>query len=247
MIECDERELWVLGLGDKSDRGAVVCSYLASGGFHARTAAPSELADCTPLAILLDLSPWSDDGWGILLELKRNPATRDIPILPLYLSEAGQVGEVFPVAGFFTLPVDEAYVSKKLRQLGLADESEDYDLQAMLVTRKGEEQVAHAIGSLGFEVVNAYTGKEAVALGTIIHPYMIFCSLMLGDLGAFELLERFRLYPQTRNIPFFVLLKDGMKEGERVAMSRSVDHLVRKNWLSREEFLSYFKKAGASS
>lgn len=246
MIECDERELWVLGLGDRLDRGAVVCSYLASGGFHARTAAPSELADCTPLAILLDLSPWSDDGWGILLELKRNPATRDIPILPLYLSEAGQVGEVFPVAGFFTLPVDEAYVSKKLRQLGLADESEDYDLQAMLVTRKGEEQVAHAIGSLGFEVVNAYTGKEAVALGTIIHPYMIFCSLMLGDLGAFELLERFRLYPQTRNIPFFVLLKDGMKEGERVAMSRSVDHLVRKNWLSREEFLSYFKKAGAS-
>ena len=26
------------------------------------------------------------------------------------------------------------------------------------------------------------------------------------------------------------------------AMSRSVDHLVRKNYLTREEFLSYFKK-----
>jgi hypothetical protein len=39
-----------------------------------------------------------------------------------------------------------------------------------------------------------------------------------------------------------VLLKDAMKEGERVAMSRGVDHLVRKNWLSQDEFLSYFKK-----
>ena len=81
-----------------------------------------------------------------------------------------------------------------------------------------------------------------MALGTIIHPYMMFCSLMLTDMSAFDLLERFRLYPQTRNIPFFVLLKDAMKEGERDAMSRGVDHLVRKNWLSRDEFLSYFKK-----
>jgi CheY-like chemotaxis protein len=243
MKPCDERELWVLGLGDKIERGAVVCSYLAEGGYRARTAKLDELAVCAPLAILLDISPWSEDGWGVLLTLKGDPATRDIPILPLYLSEAGQVGEVFPVAGFFTLPIDTAYLSTKLRQFGLTDESEDYDLQAMLITRKGEEQLEKAIGTLGFEVVNAYTGKEAVALGTIVHPYMMFCSLMLSDLTAFELLERFRLYPQTHNIPFFVLLKDTMKEGERVAMSRGTDHLVRKNWLSQEEFLRYFKKA----
>lgn len=243
MIECDERELWIFGLGDKTERGAVVCSFLASGGYRARTAKMSELAECTPRAILLDLSPFSDDGWGILTALKSNPATRDIAILPLYLSEDGQVGEVFPIAGFFMLPIDQAYLSQKLKKLGLADESEDYDLQAMLVTRKGEEQVTRVITHLGFEVVNAYTGKEAVALGTIIHPYMIFCSLMMADLVAFELMERFRLYPQTRNIPFFVLLKDSMKESERLAMSRSIEHLVRKNWLTRDEFLSYFKKA----
>ena len=245
MIECDERELWVLGLGKQVERGAVVCSYLSEGGFRARTAQVAELAQCRPLAILLDLSPWSDDGWGILLALKAAPATRDIPILPLYLSETGRVGEVFPVAGFFTLPIEDPYLSTRLKQLGLTDESEDYDLQVMLVTTRGEEAVEHAVGKLGFEVVNAYTGKEAVALGTIIHPYMIFCSLSLADMPAFELLERFRLYPQTHNIPFFVLLKGAMKEGERQETSRSIDHLVRKNWLSREEFLSYFKKASS--
>jgi CheY-like chemotaxis protein len=242
MKECDERELWVMGLGEKIERGAVVCSYLAEGGFRCRTAQPADLAKCTPLAILLDISPWSDDGWGILLNLNADPATRDIPVLPLYLSEAGQVGEVFPVAGFFTLPMDDAYLIKRLRHLGLADETDDYDLQAMLISRKGEEKLEKTLVKLGFEAVNAYTGKEAVALGTIVHPYMMFCSLMLPDLTAFDLLERFRLYPQTRNIPFFVLLKDAMKEGERYAMSREVDHLVRKNWLSQEEFLSYFKK-----
>lgn len=244
MIECDERELWVMGLGDKTERGAIVCSYLAEGGFRCRTATMSELAaPCTPRAILLDLSPWSDDGWGILLNLKNDPATRDIAILPMYLSEIGQVGEVFPIAGFFTHPIDQQYLIQKLRRLGLAEESEDYDLQAMLVTRRGEEQVQQVLTKLGFDVVNAYTGKEAIALGTIIHPYMIFCSLTLSDSGAFELMERFRLYPQTRNIPFFVLLKD-IKDSDRAIMGRSIEHLVRKTWLTREEFLAYFKKAG---
>jgi CheY-like chemotaxis protein len=243
MKECEERELWLLGLGDRIERGAVVCSYLAGGGYRAKTANPSDLGKCAPLAILLDISPWSDDGWGILQTLNADPVTRDIPVLPLYLSEDGQVGEVFPVAGFFTLPVEEAHLIQRLQRFGLTDESDDYDLQAMLISRKGEERLEHAIVKLGFEVVNAYTGKEAIALGTIVHPYMMFCSLMLPDQTAFDLLERFRLYPQTRNIPFFVLLKDTMKEGERAAMSHAVDHLVRKNWLSKDEFLSYFKKS----
>ena len=56
--------------------------------------------------------------------------------------------------------------------------------------------------------------------------------------------ERFRLYPQTRNIPFFVLIKDAMKDGERLAMSRQVEHLVRKKELSKEEFLTYFRRRG---
>jgi CheY-like chemotaxis protein len=242
MIECDERELWILGLGDRVSRGDVIIGYLAKGGIRARGGKVSDLSICTPKAILLDISPWSADGWEIMFSLKAEAATRDIPILPLYLSEDGQVGEVFRVPAFFMLPIDDKYLSRRLKGFGLTDESEDYDLQAMMVTRRGEEKVAHTIEGLGFEVVNAYTGKEAIALGTIMHPYMIFCSLMLADMGAFELQHRLQLYPQTRNIPFFVLLKDQMKEEERSAMIRSVEHLVRKNYLTREEFLTYFKK-----
>jgi CheY-like chemotaxis protein len=242
MKECEERELWIMGLGEKVERGALVCSYLAEANYWARTASPAELSNCKPLGIVLDISPYSRDGWGLLLDIKTNPETCDIPVLPIYLSEEGKVGEVFPVAGFFTLPVDTDYLVERLAVLGLTEDIEDYDLQVLVISRKGEEKVAKALELLGFEVINAYTGKEGVALATISHPYLIFCTLMLQDMGAFEMLERFRLYPQTRNIPFFVLLKDSMKEGERYAMSRLVDHLVRKKVLSREEFLSYLRK-----
>lgn len=236
------RELWIMGLGDKPERCGSLCRYLTEGGYGARTASVKDLAGEKPLGILLDLSPFSSDGWGILLEIKKNAATREIPVLPVYLSEEGKVGGVFPAAGFFTLPVDPDYLGGKLTILGLTEDVEDYDLQALIISRKGEEQVAKALESIGFEVVNAYTGKEGTALATTGRHYMIFCALMLPDMAAFELMERFRLYPQTRNIPFFVMMKDAMKEGERSAMSRQIEHLVRKKELSRDEFLHYLRR-----
>lgn len=238
------RELWMLGVGDGNDRGAVILGYLAEGGFRARKATVDELADARPLGIILDISPHSTDGWGLLLRLKSDPATRDIPVLLVHLSEEGKIGGVFPVAGFFTLPPDNGYVADRLAVLGLTEDTEDYDLQALIISRKGEETIARTLEQLGFEVVNAYTGKEAIALATTGHQYLIFCALMLSDMVAFELIERLRLYPQTRNIPLFVLLKGNMKEGERMAMSRQIEHLVRKKEISRDEFLANLRRRG---
>ena len=236
------RGLWIMGLGDRPERCGNLCRYLTEAGYRTKAASVKDLEKGKPLGILLDLSPFSTDGWSILLEIKKNPATRDIPVLPLYLSEEGKVGGVFPAAGFITLPVDPDYLVEKLTVLGLTEDAEDYDLQVLVISRKGEEDIARTLESIGFEVINAYTGKEGTALATTGRHYLIFCSLMLPDMAAFELMERFRLYPQTRNIPFFVMIKDGMREGERNAMSRQIEHLVRKKELSREEFLAYLRR-----
>ncbi len=239
-----ERELWILGLNGCKDRGKIVCKYLKEGGYRARAAKLEELSERRPLGIILDLSPYSTDGWGIFLELKRNPQTRDIAVLPLFLSEEGKIGGVFPAAGFFTLPIDQDYLKKRLVVLGLTEEAEVWDLQVLLISRNGEEPVAKAIESLGFEVVKAYTGKEGVALATMEPRYMAFSNLMLPDMSAFELMDRFRLYPHTKNLPFFVLMKETMKEGERIAMGQQIEHLVRKKELSQDEFLRYLRKRG---
>jgi CheY-like chemotaxis protein len=193
------------------------------------------------LGVVLDISPHSADGWGILLQIKSNPATRNIPVLPVFLSEKGKVGGVFPVAGFFVSPVDEQYLLDRLAVYGLTDEVETWDLQALMVSRSGEEKLSKAVEGIGFEVVKAYTGKEALAL-TSLHPkYLAFSNVMLPDMSAFELLDKFRLFPYSQNMPFFVLLKGELKEGEKLAMSREISHLVSKKQLTQEEFLKYLR------
>lgn len=236
------RELWIMGVRPDDGRAAIVSSYLEKGGYVCRVEQYDNMASGRPLGVVLDISPFSEDGWGVLQKIKSSPLTRDIPVLPVFLSELGKVGGVFPVAGFFTLPVDEQYFHNRLAVYGLTEEAETWDLQAMVASRNGEEKVSNALEVLGFETVKAYTGKEALALASIHPVYIIFCSHMLPDMSAFELMERFRLYPYSSNTPVFVLLKDGMKEGEKLAMSREIAHLVRKKQLSCDEFLGFLRR-----
>lgn len=236
------RELWMLGIKPGDGREETLSSYLEAGGYVCRLERYDNLEAGRPLGIVLDISPFSDDGWGTLLRIKTSPATRNIPVLPVFLSEKGKIGGVFPVAGFFTLPIDEPYLQNRLAVYGLTEEAETWDLQAMLVSRTGEEKLARAVESLGFEVVKGYTGKEALALASIHPVYIVFSSQMLSDMSAFELQERLRLDPYCSNTPLFVLLKDGMKDGEKLAMSREIAHLVRKKQLTCEEFLGCLRR-----
>ena len=236
------RELWILGIKPGHGREELLASYLEAGGYVCRFEQYENIEAGRPLGIVLDVSPFSDDGWGVLVRIKSSPATRDIPVLPVFLSEKGKVGGVFPVAGFFTLPVDEQYLQNRLAVYGLTEEAETWDLQAMVVSRSGEEKLARAVEVLGFEVVKGYTGKEALALASIHPVFLVFCCQMLPDMSAFELQERLRLDPYSSNTPLFVLLKDAMKDGEKLAMSREISHLVRKKHLSCDEFLGYLRR-----
>lgn len=238
----NSRELWIMGVTPGTGREKLLSSYLIAGGYRNRLGGIENLGDERPLGIVLDVSPFSDDGWGLLLRIKKDPLSRDIPVLPVFLSETGTVGGVFPVAGFFTLPVDENYLLERLAVYGLTEDADTWDLQALVVSRTGEEKLSKAVESVGFEVVKAYTGKETLAL-TSIHPrYMAFASLMLPDMTVFELLEKFRHYPYSSNTPIFVLLKEDMKEGEKSAMSREVANLVSKKQLTREQFLANLRR-----
>jgi CheY-like chemotaxis protein len=237
-----ERELWILGIKPGSGREEQLCSYLTSGGYRCRLERFENIAAGRPLGIILDISPSSDDGWDVLLKIKNDPLIRSIPVLPVFLSESGKVGGVFPVAGFFTLPIDENYLLERLAIFGLTEDAETWDLQAMVVSRLGEEKLSKIVESVGFEVVKAYTAKEARALSSIHPVYMAFICMMLPDMSAFELLEKLRLSPYSSNTPVFVLLKDEMKAGEKAAISREISHLVSKKQLSCEEFLGFLRR-----
>lgn len=240
-----QRSLWIMGILPETGRERIIQDYLTAAGYQASLGEYERLLQPEqerPVGIVLDISPHSADGWGLLLKIKGNPETRNIPVLPVFLSETGKVGGVFPVAGFFVTPIDQTYIMDRLTAFGLTDDVETWDLQALLITRSGDEKLAKTLEQIGYEIVNSYTAKEALAL-TSLHPkFLAFCSQHLSDMSAFELMEKFRLFPYSKNMPVFILLKAEMKEGEKLALSREIAHLVRKKQLSQEEFLKFLPR-----
>lgn len=239
-----KKKLAIIGINAGTEREEQLVKFLATGGYEGQLTQIEELTGTRPLGIILDVSPFSDDGWGKLLNIKSNPQTRNIPVLPIFLSETGDIGGVFPITDFFTLPVDEQYLMDRLAILGLTQEAETWDLQVMMVSGTAEVQISKTLESAGFEIIRAYNGKEALALSSIHPSYFCFSSIMQPDMSAFELLEKFRLYPYNGNTPFFVLLKMNMSEAEKTELSMEVAHLVSKKQLSCTEFLSYLRRRG---
>lgn len=240
-----QRCLWVMGVKPGTGRENIIKGYLESAGYRVCLGSYDDLVNPEkerPLGVVLDISPHSSDGWGMLLQIKNSPGSRSIPVLPVFLSETGKIGAVFPVAGFFATPLDPDYFVERLTAFGLTEDVETWDLQALLITRSGDEVIAKALSSIGYDVVNAYTAKEALALTSLYPKFMACSSLNLPDMSVFELLEKFRLFPYSQNMPVFIMLKSEMKEGEKLALSRDVAGLVSKKQLSQEEFLKYIPK-----
>ncbi len=234
-------ELLVMGVHQGDGREEIIFDYLQAAGYSPRLGHIEDLAEKRPLGIVLDISPHAEDGWGELLKIKSHPVYRTIPVLPVFLSATGKVGGVFPVAGFFTTPLDDQHLLDRLATYGLTQDTDTWDLQALVASRTGEEKLSSALESAGFDVVKGYTGKEALAL-TSLHPkYLAFSTFMLPDMSAFELLDKFRLFPYSHNMPVFVLVKEEMKEGEKQAMSREIAHLVSKRQITKEEFIKYLR------
>ncbi|GEM_PF-336138 len=237
-----EPRLAILGVDPGDERSKKLVSYLAEGGYQAGSVSIEELAANRPSGIVLDISPFSDDGWGKLLELKNNRALRNIPVLPLFLSETGEVGGVFPAAGFFVMPGDEQFILERLAVLGLTEEAETWDLQVMIAGDNIASSVINALESAGFDVVRAYNGKEALALASIHPCYFFVSTLELQDMIAFELFEKLKLYPYNRNAPMFVLMNSEMSERVKKELSCDVASLVSKRHLSATEVISFLKR-----
>jgi signal transduction histidine kinase len=70
-----------------------------------------------PQAILLDIALPGPDGWSFLEEFKRDPSTRDIPVVAVTALDAALETHAHLLSGFFTKPVPRGPLLRLLAEL----------------------------------------------------------------------------------------------------------------------------------
>jgi signal transduction histidine kinase/CheY-like chemotaxis protein/GAF domain-containing protein len=112
----------VLIVEDDADQREIICDMLEMEGYKVVVASDGDEAlqlahDVKPSAIALDVVLPRRDGWEVLNRLKREPATRDIPVLIISVVDQQEFGKSLGADEYMVKPLEAAALRTVVRRL----------------------------------------------------------------------------------------------------------------------------------
>jgi CheY-like chemotaxis protein/two-component sensor histidine kinase len=210
--------------------------YLANAGFQvvpARSIADADrlLVQMKPAAILLDIMLDGESSWTFLAKLKRNPATHDIPVLVVTVTNKERKARALGADEFWLKPVDQDRLTRKLRALRADNDArvliiDDDDRARYLMTRFLENGP--------YELLEAGSGAIGIKAAREHRPHVILLDFVLQDMTAFDVLDELKADPLTRSIPVIVVTSLDLDQQERDRLLQQTEVILSKESLSRE-------------
>ncbi len=220
------------------------------GGFQlipARTVdeARAALRRVRPAAILLDIMLESESTWSFLSELKRNPATADIPVLVVTISNTAQKARELGAVEFWLKPVDKNRLLAKLRSMVASGVQprvlvidDDKAARYVLCKHLDAEQ---------FRLFEGSTGPDGARRADQHLPHVILLDFPLRDHIAFDVLDTLKANPRTRGIPVIINTAQALDENQIARLAAVTDSIVSKQHLSRDLAINRIRDALAKA
>jgi signal transduction histidine kinase/CheY-like chemotaxis protein len=251
--EIDAKKLSVLVVEDNSETLFIYDKYLKGTRFQPIPAknikeARAALREFKPLAIVLDvLLQQGEHSWDLLQELKRNPATADIPVLVVTVIDNRDKAKALGADGFHAKPVDRFWLLQHLE-----DAARKVSTKKLLVIDDDEVSrylIRNVLGHGNLRIVEASNGRDGLQKAIQEKPAAIILDLVMPDFSGFEVLQQLKENPETRTIPVIVHTSKLLDSNERDRLSAAVA-VISKESSSRElllkRFADAFEKAGIS-
>jgi HAMP domain-containing protein/CheY-like chemotaxis protein len=190
-----------------------------------------------PTAISLDIFLPDMLGWTILSQLKRDPATRHIPVQIVTLDEDRQHGLARGAFSFVQKPASpeglesafariKGYAGTRRKRLLLVEDD--------AAERKG---VAELLSHEDIEITAAETGAEALATLRNEPVDCMVLDLKLPDMSGFEILETIRDDAALRDVPVVVFTGRELSADEDAMLHTMARSVVVKGVESPERLL----------
>ena len=247
----DGRANAVLVVDDDENVCDLIRRFLEKEGFEVRAVnrgrdVVATAKEFRPSAITLDVLMPDVDGWDVLKELKADPATRDIPVIMVTISDDRELGVSLGMADYLTKPLDRDSLLRSLRPWcnvqapGSALICEDDPTSRELLRRMLERDQ--------WTVMEAANGREALERIAEHCPSLILLDLQMPEMDGFELIEELRRHPQWENIPVIVITARDLSEADRMFLSGSlflsgcVKRVLQKGSFDRDELLHEIRR-----
>jgi GAF domain-containing protein/DNA-binding response OmpR family regulator/two-component sensor histidine kinase len=190
-----------------------------------------------PYAITLDVMMPGRDGWQVLYDLKKNPATQNIPVIICSILENREKGFSLGAADYLAKPILEEELVRAVNRLNNSAEIQDIlvvddnpeDLQFIEKTFAAQER---------YQLRLAENGSQALVDIRFKRPDMIIMALFMKDLDGFTLLETLKADPAWSEIPVIVLTSKELDTEQQMRLDEFSQTMLKKNALEGSELLA---------
>ncbi|MET0280353.1 MAG: response regulator [Steroidobacteraceae bacterium] len=188
-------------------------------------------------AVLLDMHLPDRTGLSVLDELKRDPATRHIPVHVLSVADYSHEALSRGAVGYALKPVDREQVVGALQRL---DARLSPGLRRVLVVEddaRQRESVRQLLASEGVEIIPAETAARALELLRQQTFDCMVLDLNLPDLSGYELLEQMGELDGVGYPPVIVYTGRSLNRDEEQSLRRFSRSIIVKDARSPERLL----------
>ena len=224
--------------------------YLSRAGFQvlpARTVdeARAVLKRSKPAAIVFDVMLEGETTWTLVEEIKRDPETRDIPLMVVTVVDRTEKARAVGADEFWLKPVDGERLIRKLAELAKRGPMtkvlviDDDDAARYLIRR--------LLDGTDYKVIETGDATEGVRLARAEDPHVILLDFLLQNATAFDVIDALKVDPKTRSIPIIIQTSKMLEGPERERLARETASILSKEALSREVAISRIRDALVSA
>jgi len=220
----------VLIVDNEPDVLTMISEYLTQEGYNILTATSGEKAlrlaqEHRPFAITLDVIMPEMDGWEVLQHLKENPGTKDIPVIIVSVSDDKATGFALGAVGYVTKPVDRDLLVGEINRI---DGPTPHTIMVVDDNEIERKEMAGIIEEEGMKALVAEDGRRCMDMIQESLPDVLVLDLIMPEVDGFEVLDRVRSDPGTKNLPVIVVTAKDLTTEDRERLSGNVSSVLSK-------------------
>jgi CheY-like chemotaxis protein len=203
-------------------------------------AAIAALENLRPAAIVLDIRLHGQEAWDLLARLKREDATRDVPLVVVSTIDDRQKGFALGADAYGVKPISREWLLETLD--GLIPHAEPLRVLAIDDEEAARFIVRELLNDPSFELREAESGTEGLHLAQKHPPDVLLLDFRLTDMTGIEVCERLRRTAGLSDIPVIVITSHRLSADHRQQLGSSV-MVLSKSALTRDALRSAIHQA----
>jgi len=192
-----------------------------------------------PSFIILDISLPHKNGWDVLIELKMDPLTKDIPVLVTSVVQAQGKGLTLGAVDYLIKPISKNDLERALAKVSFSVKDKSKPIKILAID---DEEISLKIMEAilvakGFEVLMAQDSRQGLALIFKEKPDLILLDLVMPVMTGFDILVQIRGDPSTKDIPVIVITAKILTEEEKKVLQTQTQTIIEKSNFNKESLL----------